>query len=504
MAASVYNVHAISLVENDTVIANKFIPRGTFLMARSPSTDHMNIYTYRPQSVGAGNTTTVPGELLVSGGKIGITGAKVKSIDLVEKPALVGATYLKPGLLLMSVDATTALSLSGQTLTVQPTDGFILDLRATEQDPQPDTAGTGSILFDGSNVGLDDTNANEELMSFVHVDWNNLIPILMSQPGSRSTIAGSDTAFSVTAAGGSSTLGYQWTWNGASIPGATNPTLSLVGVQTNQAGSYAVVITNFAGSVTSAVASLTVKVPASLVTQPENQIGIAGQGVSFSAAATGSPAPGYQWLFNGANIIGATNATLVLTGIQTNQAGDYQVVVTNSSGSATSVVATLTVNVPPSISEQPQSQSKTTGQSVTFRVVAAGTGPLTYQWKFNNVPLSNAISAEIFLGDLQTSNAGEYSVSISNPAGTLNSAAAVLTVSAPAPVELKSPTGAMNDAGFNFQFQVPTGTTYIVQASSNLVDWIPIATNVAENASVTFTDSSLTQSSARYYRVVTP
>jgi hypothetical protein len=64
----------------------------------------------------------------------------------------------------------------------------------------------------------------------------------------------------------------------------------------------------------------------------------------LSVAATGSPTPTYQWQLNGTAVSGATASTLVLTDILASQAGSYNVVVTNSAGSATSKSATVVIN----------------------------------------------------------------------------------------------------------------------------------------------------------------
>jgi hypothetical protein len=80
--------------------------------------------------------------------------------------------------------------------------------------------------------------------------------------------------------------------------------------------------------------------------QPQNQTVAAGSTAQLSVTASGKPAPTYQWYFNGAAISGATSSILSLTDVQSSNAGDYTVTVTNSSGSVTSNQATLTVTVP--------------------------------------------------------------------------------------------------------------------------------------------------------------
>lgn len=79
--------------------------------------------------------------------------------------------------------------------------------------------------------------------------------------------------------------------------------------------------------------------------QPANQTVAQNQPVTFSVAATGIPAPTYQWRFKGANITGATEASYTLTSVTAADVGSYDVVVKNSVGTVTSQAATLTVGI---------------------------------------------------------------------------------------------------------------------------------------------------------------
>src|SRR5205814_1679266 len=161
-------------------------------------------------------------------------------------------------------------------------------------------------------------------------------------------------------------------------------------VQTNQAGSYSVLVANSWGSVTSAVATLTVYVPPTIGVQPQSLTVTQAQNASFSVVGNGTATLSYQWRFSGTNLAAATSSTLSLTNVGTNNAGNYTVVVTNSWGSVTSAVATLTVLVPVGIQTQPTNNIVTQGQSTTFSVMAKGTAPYAYQWNFNGAALSSA------------------------------------------------------------------------------------------------------------------
>ncbi|WP_425500499.1 beta strand repeat-containing protein [Pedosphaera parvula] len=82
----------------------------------------------------------------------------------------------------------------------------------------------------------------------------------------------------------------------------------------------------------------------SVTSNPASHIATYGEGISFSVVAAGDPVLTYQWRKNGSAISGATSASLSLTGVHLGDAGNYDVVVSNEAGSATSAAALLAVN----------------------------------------------------------------------------------------------------------------------------------------------------------------
>ena len=90
-----------------------------------------------------------------------------------------------------------------------------------------------------------------------------------------------------------------------------------------------------------------ITVTAPVITQiPVSLEAYVGQNPTFTVQAIGSPAPAYQWEFNGTNLVGQTNSQLVLSSVQLEQTGAYSVIVGNSAGS-TNVAFTLTVTTKP-------------------------------------------------------------------------------------------------------------------------------------------------------------
>ncbi len=168
-----------------------------------------------------------------------------------------------------------------------------------------------------------------------------------------------------------------------------------------------------------------------------NQAVSLGQDVTFSIDSGGTLPLSYQWYYNTNNtdtlLSVGTNSTLTLTNVQLSDAGGYSVIVTNSYGSATSVVAQLTVDTfPPSIDFDPQDQTALEGQDTSFNVLASGTAPLSYQWYYNtNTLLTNATGSILTLTNVQLPDAGGYSVVVTNAYGSVTSAVAQLTVNLP-------------------------------------------------------------------------
>jgi fibronectin type 3 domain-containing protein len=188
-----------------------------------------------------------------------------------------------------------------------------------------------------------------------------------------------------------------------------------------------------------------------ITSEPASQTNSVGGNASFTVGATGYPVLTYQWqagppggpytnLVNGGNLSGVTNATLSLTAITTNQALSYIVIVTNYQGSITSAPpATLTVNLSPTITNQPASQNVFGGKNASFTVGAVGVAPLSYQWQYGPVggpyanlgnvgKFSGATSNVLTIAIVTTNQMQAYRVIVSNSYGSVTSSPAALTV----------------------------------------------------------------------------
>ncbi len=168
-----------------------------------------------------------------------------------------------------------------------------------------------------------------------------------------------------------------------------------------------------------------------ITTQPVNQTIIAGNAVTFIAAASGSPAPTYQWQKNGVAISGATSSTYTIASVASGDAGSYTVVAANSVGSATSNSATLTVQLVPVFSTQPQSLPAFVGATINFTAVATSSTAITYQWQKNGINIPSATGPTLSLSNVQLTDAGSYAVIATDSVGSSTSRFARLVVILP-------------------------------------------------------------------------
>jgi hypothetical protein len=149
----------------------------------------------------------------------------------------------------------------------------------------------------------------------------------------------------------------------------------------------------------------------------------------------------------------------------------------------------------PAITGALTNQGALAGQTRNFTVKAAGKGSLRYQWSFNGAILA-ATGPALTLKNVSANQSGVYSVVVTDRNGSTNSAAS-LTVYATAAGTLAS-AGLANG---HYTLAVPSvpGCRYIVQASTDFANWVPVQTNTAP---FTFVDHAAGQFNQRFYRAV--
>jgi hypothetical protein len=171
-------------------------------------------------------------------------------------------------------------------------------------------------------------------------------PVITTEPVSQSIDAGTPVTFTVVASS-PSPLSYQWKHNGANIAGATASAYSIANVQPANGGQYQVIVRNSSGATPSTLATLTVNTNPVIGSPLVSQVADPGNTISFAPPVTGGRPLTFLWYRNGSLIPGTTTTTLTLNNVQTGSSAQYQLILTNTYGSATSSVAQLTVFIGP-------------------------------------------------------------------------------------------------------------------------------------------------------------
>jgi hypothetical protein len=322
-------------------------------------------------------------------------------------------------------------------------------------------------------------------------------PVITAQPLSRTNNAGTTASFTVGYTG--TAPSFQWfkdntnaLVDGGSIAGANSATLILSNVLGADQALYSVVVSNAAAVLVSSNASLVVNDPF-ISAQPVGVTNIDGTTVVFSVGVIATMPVGYQWYQDGFALDGETGSTLTLDDIADSDAGNYTVTVTNGYGSVTSSPAVL-VTVPPLIVTQPTNIVALVGQTVNFSVNVNGQTPFTYQWMKDGAGVPNATNRILTLPNVSLSDAGGYSIAVTNPIGVQISQTATLSVYTTTVPNLTI-TYANGIAEVTL-IGVPT-YNYQIQASTDLKNWTNINVNVSP-----FSLVDTNQFKLRFYRGV--
>ena len=262
-------------------------------------------------------------------------------------------------------------------------------------------------------------------------------PVITTPLAATNILAGAPLTLSVTAAG-QDPLRYEWFANDALLADATEATLLISSAAMASAGHYCVRVSDANGTATCS-APVTVE-PLRFTAQPQDVKAALGDTATFLVAAEGLQPVFYQWLHNGQDIPGATDATLVVTNPQVADLGAYVARASNLRGSLLSAAAQLYLR--PSFVEVPQSQILRAGADLELNAVVVGSLPMTYLWRQDWLAQSrltrDALTSHFTLPNIQLTDGGAYQLTVTNLAGYAvqgTASASVLVVEPPADQE---------------------------------------------------------------------
>jgi alpha-tubulin suppressor-like RCC1 family protein len=417
---------------------------------------------------------------------LGSVGSSAASLAVVTPPTITiqpaNQTVIAGASLTLSVTATGAGPLTYQ---------WSKNGTAISGATSPSFSLSSSAALDAGSYRVVVTTPGASVTSNTATVTVNTPPRITTQPPATVTYSGGDFNLSViVGAEVTAPLNYQWFKNGVEVSNSNSPSynqfvLSSV-LRLNPTGSYYVVVSNIAGSVTSNTTTV-VSIPF-ITNNPVSSSVTTGASATFSVAAGGSTNLTYQWSKNGVSIPGATAATYSITTTTSSDAGTYRVVVTNSLGTATSSTVTLTVTPAPSaptITTQPAGQSVIASFNASFSVSASGTAPFTYVWRKDGNTVVGSNSPTLALNNTTSASAGNYTVTITNAVGSVTSAAATLVVDAPATTftQRRRTSGSSNslwDFASGNGTMVAVGSPGLLYTSTDGVTWTQRASGTNE------------------------
>jgi len=233
-----------------------------------------------------------------------------------------------------------------------------------------------------------------------------------------------------------------------------------------------------------------------------NRILLAGQSTLLLPSVTGSMPMSFQWYFNDAPLSGQASPWLTLASAQPGQSGNYKFVVSNSAGSVTSSVVSISIGFPPLITQQPLSQTNIVGGTAQFSASVNGTGPFVLHWYqystvlFDDGRRFGSTTPTLTISNLTLADAGNYTLTMTSAFGSVTSAPAALTVIAP-PTITTQPKG----------YSVPIGLPVTFSAAASGVSplgyyWLLNGVPVQNATNTSLTISNLTPINFGNYQFV--
>jgi hypothetical protein len=169
--------------------------------------------------------------------------------------------------------------------------------------------------------------------------------------------------------------------------------------------------------------------------------------------------------------------------------------------------------LPPIITVPPLGETVQNGGTAVFSTTVISLTTPSFTWLFNGKPISASANVTVVslpllgtstlsISNVSPANAGGYSVKVNNGLTSTSGSATLVVLTNPVPnaVSIVSAGTGMTAGGFALHLSGPAGSNYVIQASTDLINWVPISTNAAPTGTVTYTDAAATTLAFRYYR----
>ncbi|MBI1320985.1 MAG: CHRD domain-containing protein [Candidatus Hydrogenedens sp.] len=342
---------------------------------------------------------------------------------------------------------------------------------------------------------------------------SNLTPLsVISQPGSAVRPLGSSYTFSIAIAGGSGNFNYDWRKGGVSLGAPSQATYTVEEVNESTVGNYTCFVqdqNDGALTVLSNVAVLSITDnPVEIATQPESQVIALTQTATLLVEATGGSGNyTYDWRKDGESL-GRSSIPLITIGpVSVSDGGDYTCLVSDTNEPTNNVetdAAVLTVLpvLPLTVSQQPQSVTKDTGQAHTFTIaVSGGTGFYNYDWRLNDESIGAPSSSSYAIPSITVNDAGEYTCVVTDtfqPQLSVTSDVATLSLNLATLLITNQPQGAVKGLGESYTFSI----TVTGGSADYTYDWRKNGTTLGAASSNKLTLSNLNTGNSGTYTCV--
>ncbi|MGY6560565.1 MAG: immunoglobulin domain-containing protein [Luteibaculaceae bacterium] len=247
-------------------------------------------------------------------------------------------------------------------------------------------------------------------------------------------------------------LNLQWFRDGVAVPNANQATIEFDGINADASGNYTLV--GFTGCLSFEIDAFVLNVnnAPQLISTSNDADACLGESLTLEAEVLGGDLT-FQWLKDGVEITGATEATLVLDNLGVLNAGNYSIRAQNSCGEVTSNPINVLINALPVIFDASESTIVCEGGNLELFVEVTNTDLVEYQWQKNGVDILGANGSTYTITNATAADATDYRVIVSNNCGVTQSDLINITLNPPYAFTLQ-PQGATLCEGETFGFSI--------------------------------------------------